>query len=260
MHETIAKARIKGTFRVANNVLDSYNEDALSNAGTRGRWSRKTITSFVQNICDMYGDLLLFHKMEKRKSSWHFDSINFAINPDWHIDEELGTLHCIICEKVATRLLRKGVMPYQHLSSKCFVHEHFLQRLSQRDNELNSQSVKCELLNIVMWLNDFKPVDNVECQKLHFVMSKKVVVVTYHQTKDIFIFNTVLLREQFTLKQAADTERAYSLLDSSDADCVSIALTSNKHSSFKWGEQFGDPDFLTKSTIFHKGDALPSSD
>ena len=90
MHSSIAKAQVKGTFRVANDVLDKYNAQAEKRVGQNKPFSRKSMTAYVQNIFDMYGDLLLFHRIDKQNSSWHFDSLNLAINPDPADFGELG--------------------------------------------------------------------------------------------------------------------------------------------------------------------------
>ena len=74
MHESIAKAQVKGMFRVANDILDSYNTRAEKRIGQGVRFTRKRMTACVCNIFEMYGDLLLYNKVEKRKSSWHFNS------------------------------------------------------------------------------------------------------------------------------------------------------------------------------------------
>ena len=116
MHSSIAKAQVKGTFRVANDVLDKYNAAAEKRVGQNKPFSRKSMTAYVQNIFDMYGDLLLFHRIDKQNSSWHFDSLNLAINPDPADFGELGILHCIICERVVTRNIRVRRQPYHHPS------------------------------------------------------------------------------------------------------------------------------------------------
>ncbi|MBG59904.1 MAG: hypothetical protein CMJ16_05540, partial [Peredibacter sp.] len=116
MHSSIAKAQVKGTFRVANDVLDKYNAEAEKRVGQNKPFSRKSMTAYVQNIFDMYGDLLLFHRIDKQNSSWHFDSLNLAINPDPADFGELGILHCIICERVVTRNIRVKRQPYLRIS------------------------------------------------------------------------------------------------------------------------------------------------
>ena len=63
MHSSIAKAQVKGTFRVANDVLDKYNAEAEKRVGQNKPFSRKSMTAYVQNLFDMYGDLLLFQSI-----------------------------------------------------------------------------------------------------------------------------------------------------------------------------------------------------
>ena len=220
MHESIAKAKIKGTLRSANAVLDEYNANAEKSVGRGGKFTRKRMVSYMREIVEMYGDLLLFHKVESRPSSWHFNSLNVAINPDHKDYEELGILHCVICEVIVSRHIRSGKMPYNHYSSKCFVHQHFLQRISQRAGSLEGEHIKNELVNIVLWLSRHKPNRDLDSYKLHFAMENKVIVVTYHKSRDIFIFNTVLLREHFSNSQIEEFSEAYTILADKKASCI----------------------------------------
>jgi hypothetical protein len=63
MHESIAKAEIKGTFRKVNSELDRFNEDAL--AGAKTRISKKGIQSYVNRIISVYSNLLLLHERKR---------------------------------------------------------------------------------------------------------------------------------------------------------------------------------------------------
>jgi hypothetical protein len=46
MHSSIAKAQVKGTFRVANDVLDKYNAEAEKRVGQNKPFSRKSMTAY----------------------------------------------------------------------------------------------------------------------------------------------------------------------------------------------------------------------
>lgn len=249
MHESIAKAQVKGKMRVANDVLDKYNEKVQQQAGQHVKLTRKKAIAYVQNIFDMYGDLLLFHKIDKRKSSWHFNSLNIAVNPDSVDFREIGVLHCIICERVVTRKIRSGKQPYHHYSSRCFVHVHFLQRLLQRISPLQQSAIKKELVNIVLWIssNDVSNID--QSKKFHFVSKDKVFVVTFHTEKSMYIFNTVLLKEQFSSSQCQSYEKAYLMLDEQDINCVFRTSDGGMHLGIKERNTVNDED-ITRNNVF----------
>jgi hypothetical protein len=61
MHESIAKAEIKGTFRKVNSELDRFNEDVMAGAKNT-RISKKGIQGYVDEIVSIYGNLLLVQK------------------------------------------------------------------------------------------------------------------------------------------------------------------------------------------------------
>lgn len=251
MHGSIAKAQVKGIFRMANDVLDDYNAQAEERNGQGGRFTRKRMTSYVSNIFEMYGDLLLFNKVEKRNSRWHFNSLNLAINPDPAEFGGLGVLHCIICERVVTRYIRSSRVPYHHYSSKCYIHEHFLQRMFQRASTLKKDAIKTELVSIVMWLSQkFSPTSEPQ-QKLYFVSDEHVVVVTYHAKKAIYVFNTILSRDVFTTKQEQDFHKAFSVLGETEFDFVFRNEPGDVHFGFNSKYEVKHDEIVNNSAFFN---------
>ena len=251
MHSSIAKAQVKGTFRVANDVLDKYNAEAEKRVGQNKPFSRKSMTAYVQNIFDMYGDLLLFHRIDKQNSSWHFDSLNLAINPDPADFGELGILHCIICERVVTRNIRVKRQPYHHYSSICYVHEHFLQRVHQRASPLQTQNIKNMLMSMVLWLDKHHRASDRQAAKLFFVSGKHVVIATYHAKLDVYVFNTVLSKEMFSFKQQQDFQQAYVLLNQSENDFVCINEAGELIDAFKARNELSPDEILSNTTFFN---------
>lgn len=251
MHSSIAKAQVKGTFRVANDVLDKYNAEAEERFGQNKSFSKKSMTAYVQNIFDMYGDLLLFHRIDKQNSSWHFDSLNLAINPDPADFGELGILHCIICERVITRNIRVRRQPYHHYSSKCYVHEHFLQRVHQRASPLQTQNIKNMLMSMVLWLGKNHRSSSRRAGKIFFVSGQHVVVATYHAKLATYVFNTILSKEVFSLKQEQDFQQAYVLLNESENDFVCIDESGEFIDAFKARNELSLDEILSNTNFFN---------
>ncbi|QPG05736.1 hypothetical protein IT774_00100 [Salinimonas marina] len=251
MHESIAKAQVKGMFRVANDILDSYNTRAKKRNGQGVRFTRKRMTAYVSNIFEMYGDLLLYNKVEKRKSSWHFNSLNLSINPDPECFVELGVLHCIISERVISRYVRSGKVPYHHYSSKCYLHEHFLQRIFQRASALHQKSIKNELVSISLWLSQEYSPTTEPIQKLYFVSDKHVVVMTYHLDREIYIFNTILKKDMFTTKQEQKFSEAYSALNESEGEFIYRNEAGDVHLGFSSRDDVTHDEIVNNTTFFN---------
>jgi hypothetical protein len=217
MHESIAKAETKGTFRVANQKLDAFNHNQSN--GTKLRHSKKSVTQFVDDIVNVYGDLLLRHDRKNKRSSWHFESELVAFDPDPTYENNLGTLHEMVIEYANTKNLLKGKSGYRYFNSVFYVHEHFFQRLLQRTNRSDKSDFYKLFVNVVFCLANNVKEFKTDSDTCHIVYKEIVLVINFVQALNMIVFKTVLLKSRFTERQANFYENAYIAMADNGADC-----------------------------------------
>jgi hypothetical protein len=216
MHESIAKAQTKGTFRVANQKLDALNHDAVSK--TKAKPSKKSITHFVDKIRYVYGDLLLRHVRKNKTSSWHFESEIVAFDPDPVNETDIGILHELVIEQVSSRNVLKGKSGYRYFKSIFFVHEHCVQRLLQRTNSHDKAEFSKLFISAAFSLAEDIEAFKTDVDTCHILYKDTVLIVCYVAALHKLIFKTVLLKSRFTERQTRFYGDAYLALDGEAAD------------------------------------------
>jgi len=229
MHESIAKAEIKGTFRKVNSELDRFNEDVMAGAKNT-RISKKGIQGYVNEIVSIYGNLLLVHERKSKSSSWHFKSTIVAINPEHEKVKNIGELHPFVFEHFDSKLFMKRKLGlHMYFEPPCYVHKHFLQRIKQRVEHSQSERL-CQLLcSLVLWLADCKNLVGVDVSEFHVITKHEILIITYHSDIEKYVFNTVLLRERFTQVQSECYEHYFEKLRYSKFDF--IVMSPDTHES-----------------------------
>jgi hypothetical protein len=215
MHESIAKAQTKGTFRVANQKLDALNQAI---GGSACKHSKKTITQFVEKVSNVYGDLLLINKRKNKSSSWHFESEMVAIDPDPTFEKDIGILHEMVIEQVISRNLVKGKSGYRYFHSVFYVHEHYVQRLLQRTNGSEKSDFSRLLVNAVFCLASDVQEFKTDADACHVVYKDIVLIVNFAEALNRIVFKTILLKERFTQRQTDFYENANIALVENEAD------------------------------------------
>jgi hypothetical protein len=229
MHESIAKAEIKGTFRKVNSELDHFNEDVMG--GAKKRISKKGVQSYVNRIISIYGNLLLVHERESKSSSWHFKSTIFAINPDHEKVQNIGELHPFVVEHFDSKLFMKRKLGlHMYFEAPCYVHKHFLQRIKQRVEHSQNEHLGQLLCSLVLWLADCKSLVGVDASEFHVVTRHEILILTYHRDIEKYVFNTVLLRERFSPVQSAHYEQYFEKLRYSEFDFIVMNLDTHESS------------------------------
>ena len=83
MHESIAKAQVKGNVRKAVNSQIEFEQHSLRELERGGDISgRKKIERFVQGALDTYTSLEIGRWSKRRSSSWHSQHLQMYFNPD----------------------------------------------------------------------------------------------------------------------------------------------------------------------------------
>lgn len=229
MHESIAKAEIKGSFRKINSELDHFNEDAM--CGANKRMSKKVVQGYVNRIISIYGNLLLSHERKAKSSSWHFKSTILAISPDQEMLKNVGEVHPFVVEHFDSKLfIKRKPGLHMYFETPCYVHKHFLQRVKQRLEHSQSERLGQLLCSLVQWFAGCNNLVEVDIQQFHVVFMHEILIITYHRDIGKYVFNTVLLRDRFSPAQSAQYEQYFEKITFSKFDF--IVLNPDTHESF----------------------------
>ena len=203
MHSSIAKALTKGKIRHSQTKLDEL-KDVLDS--TVPQMGKKNTLAFLEFYCKSFKQLLI-KKIEKKKlSSWHKKVALVSVMARSVEIDDIGRVHAVAIHFLCTRDHQKKGKSFTTLFGSPFsMHEHFLQRVLQRTNGQSSNIINdlilqaligCSLLNLNL------PLGDKELPRAFHILSKKyVLIVTFHPSKKVFIFNTILLLELFTEQQ-----------------------------------------------------------
>jgi len=229
MHESIAKAEIKGAFRRASERIDNFNNDVLNK--TEFKISKKSCNDFNENVLKQYSDLLLFHKKTASRISWHFTSEVVGIDPDYLNEPGVGNLGKIVFEIYDTKKLKKGLQGFKYFETKFFLHEHFLIRLFQRTSIGSISDVGPYIMSFINWIvYEKRSLADIK-GTLHVVLRNSVLICTCLPNNKGLVFKTILLNEMFTQKQTRFYQPALDRIENSDAKIVCYFEDDNKLSS-----------------------------
>lgn len=210
MHESIAKAQVKGSVRKAVNSQLEFEKHSLRELERGVDISgRKKIERFVQGALDTYTSLEIGRWSKRRSSSWHSQHLQMYFNPDSIPVEGVGELYPIFISVFDTRKINKGHKDgHRVLFSSVSVHEHFMTRLTQRVSSEERQSLIHSIEVVVFGLHytltkDFE--QGIKDQSVYqFIVSTgQIIIATFHKSQMMFVLNTVLMSECFTVAQAA---------------------------------------------------------
>lgn len=208
MHESIAKAKVKGTQRAVKNSLAerlSSLRDGLNKPRSIGR---KAVLSEFESSLGGWGDNELLRFVQVRSSSWHKKSFQMLIFPTTSDIDGKGRLQQVYALTRDTKKLSstRGNLGIRLFYSNVFVHEHFLTRLVQRSDAGEFKHLKSVIGNLVFILmyiyqTNIANKKTVTKRHYHIITPKHVIIATYHADNKIYIINTMIVRERFTKKQ-----------------------------------------------------------
>lgn len=209
MHESIAKALVKGDLRSARTQFDNnqlfWEKKASSNAN--GTNSKKQLLQFIGDLYSCPKKLLIAHVESKSRSSWHKKILHIEVSHNPTLVEGVGELYGISIMHSNTRACLKGKTQdaYRPYSNELCVHAHFLQRLTQRTSENErakiNQALLVAMFGVKKHLKKVRPISFTETETYHVVAGEIVIISTYHHKNKIVVFNTVLLKSRFTENQ-----------------------------------------------------------
>ncbi|WP_124916937.1 hypothetical protein [Alteromonas flava] len=242
MHESIAKAKVKGIFRQAgkhHDALDKYADQQLA----RGECleGRKQIERFVEYFLKGNKAVEIGYWRNKKSSSWHQTHVQMHFCPKTFDFDELGMLYPIFINILDTRGLNKGNdNGFRTLYSRVCVHDHFMIRLMQRVDKKDSDALIKSIAYLVFGLslvlgNNIETYlvggdgENTVDDKFVFKLlaaSGYVLVVTFHRRDFVFVLNTVLMEERFTDNQRKLYQGLFDdMRESKKQSCIYCELT-----------------------------------
>lgn len=205
MHESIAKAQLKGQVRLAQSqskeILDHMQNQHLPNPLLS---NKKGINKYIKAFTDMAANSIIKEKYHIKRSSWHYkyQLINFQDTPS-NIPG-YGSYNSIIMYSFDTRkLINIKKMEQGHVRTivKIFCHEHFFIRCIQRINALNIGDIGKKIYPIIEWLiQNNIPMKHIP-EDAYFVCEDCVLVALRLPNSQGLLFKTILMKDQMTDKQ-----------------------------------------------------------
>ena len=211
MHESIAKAQVKGSLRssiVKNELLKKQWLDVTEGPRSKGIVGKKKIISFFNDWASSYSPFSLSETVKNSRSSWHKKMILIGTSHNSFSLDSIGDLYPIHIYHLSTRSfaskkeLKRGMDIY---FNNVTLHSHFLQRLLQRLPVEQQRFCKNVICEAIFGLKYFEAIEGNYLKKgrltYHIITPNFVIIATYHSNQRVFVLNTVLIKSMFTAKQ-----------------------------------------------------------
>lgn len=205
MHESIAKAQLKGEVRITQSQSKEVMDHMKKQYSPKSLISnKKGIQKYIKAFTDKSANLIINEKHYIRRTSWHYKYQFLTFQDQLCCTEGYGSYSSIMMHSFDTRrLINIKKMEQGHVQSivKIFCHEHFLMRCIQRCNDLNMGDAGKKIYPIIEWLilNNI-PMKHIP-EDAYFVCQDYVLVAVRLPNSEGLLFKTILLKTQMTDKQ-----------------------------------------------------------
>ena len=220
MHESIAKAKLKGEIRIST----SSEKDVLNNIKHKHfakplLSNKKGINKYIKTFTDMSSNSIINEKHHIRRTSWHYKYEFLAFQNDFSSVENYGSFKSIMIHTFYTRKLiniKKKKQGHIQAVVKAFCHEHFFIRFMQRVGALNVGDVGKQIYPIIEWLiMNNVPMKHIP-ENSYLVCQDYVLIATRLPHSEGLLFKTVLMRDQMTDEQKRLFTDKQNLMDNSE--------------------------------------------
>lgn len=213
MHESEAKALVKGAFRKAEQRWDELiRKPALKkhNSRKKGFSSLREAETHIYNDINYYYDFLLKTNKFIGRSSKHALHEVLAIEAELISIKNIGSVSRFVCNVFDTRKMLKGhINAMNSFQSNFYFEEHFIIRAIQRLNLDKIGEIGIKIFPVIISLAK----NNISLKGLtddiYIVFNNYVIVVNYIREPLALVFKTILLKEFFTEKDKYFYKLAY---------------------------------------------------
>lgn len=209
MHESMAKAEVKGAMRRAGQRWNDYENGMRRGAPNLG--SRKKFMKFTEDVISYHGDLMIHRHKWCHPNSWHFKMEVASVQSEYIEVEGVGKVTGLVINFYDSRRMLKGNWWSGSMSytSRIYLHEHFLIRTVQRLGLPGVGKIGQYVYPMLNFLIDNYPsMRNLED---HFYLLSEDAVFVIEKLPGLkgVAFKTVLMKEYFSDEQERFFYTAY---------------------------------------------------